>query len=236
MRLALVPTVLVLAAGAALAQPDVTPVSKGDEGATDRVRATDTSRRKPAARPKAEVIGGQIVLEPVLEAQLRSWSAVSRRAVMLMIALHGEPTEYTGALVIWRDVAPWKEIIVHRAGVPHAFPTAHTDVVEHVIAYPVPADKLDELAGFDGSLIVRRTRGTLAASCDSEASNLLALNLAHQLITGAITVDDARATRARITADLTRGKKDPMTQQLGFELPTGATGDPDTAAPKVTQR
>jgi hypothetical protein len=39
------------------------------------------------------------------------------------------------------------------------------------IDYPVPVDKADELTRYDGSCLVDRTAGEVAARCDSEAAN-----------------------------------------------------------------
>ena len=47
-----------------------------------------------------------------------------------------------------------------------------------------PPEVLD-LARFDGSVIVERTRGEIGARCDKEEMNYLALNLAHDIVTGA---------------------------------------------------
>ncbi len=51
----------------------------------------------------------------------------------------------------------------------------HTDLLEQFIDYKVPLDKYDDLAKFDGSVGVNRTKGELSARCDAEAHNLLAL-------------------------------------------------------------
>lgn len=48
----------------------------------------------------------------------------------------------------------------------------HKDMLLQVIAYEVPADKFDDLAAFDGSVIAERTRGEIAARCDKEAANI----------------------------------------------------------------
>jgi hypothetical protein len=53
----------------------------------------------------------------------------------------------------------------------------------------VPPDKFDELAEYDGSVIVERTKGEIAARCDLEGANFLALNLAHEIVTGKRSVD-----------------------------------------------
>lgn len=50
---------------------------------------------------------------------------------------------------------------------------------------------------YDGSVSFHRTRGELSAECDVEEMNLLALNLAHDVITGKRTPADARAFYAK---------------------------------------
>lgn len=60
----------------------------------------------------------------------------------------------------------------------------------------VPPDKFDDLALYDGSVIVERTKGEISARCDQEPMNFLALNLAHDIITGKRSVGDARKTYA----------------------------------------
>ncbi|MEX2153654.1 MAG: hypothetical protein WD825_09970 [Gemmatimonadaceae bacterium] len=57
---------------------------------------------------------------------------------------------------------------------PHSFPKPHTDLLEQFIDYRVPVDKYDELAAYDGSVIVERTKGEISARCDKEAMNFLA--------------------------------------------------------------
>lgn len=50
----------------------------------------------------------------------------------------------------------------------HSFPMPHKDVLLQVINYRVPPDKFDDLAEYDGSVIVERTKGEIAARCDGE--------------------------------------------------------------------
>lgn len=105
----------------------------------------------------------------------------------------------------------------------------HVDVLEQVISYRVPPDKFDELAEYDGSVIAERTKGTLAARCDKEAMNFLALNLAHDIITGKRSVGDARKFYAATAMATMKGEMPPYVQQLQF-TPPAAAGDPDKPA------
>ena len=42
----------------------------------------------------------------------------------------------------------------------------------------------DEIGQYDGSCLVNRTAGEVAAQCDSEAANIITLNLMHEIVTG----------------------------------------------------
>lgn len=235
--------VVVLAAGGVTAQPPapapapvaappppVAPSPKGDEQTPERVPSRIPATNKPAAPARA----GKI--DVALEARIKPWPWLARSAVVTTHARYGAPAEASDSLVIWNQVGPWKQVIVHRAAAEHQFPAAHQDVLEQVIALAVPADKFDDLAAFDGSVTAHRTRGELSAACDVEAMNFLALNLAHDIITDQRTVAEARAMLAKTAAAYRRGARDPMTLRLTFELPTGPTADPDQATGQVTQR
>src|SRR4028118_1562693 len=93
---------------------------------------------------------------------------------------------------IWYNSGPWKRTICYRDEVPHHFPNPHSDVVECVIDYRVPPEMFSELAHFDGSVIVERTKGEVSARCDMEAANFLALNLMHKIVTGELNAEQAR--------------------------------------------
>jgi hypothetical protein len=103
----------------------------------------------------------------------------------------------------------------------------HTDLLEQFIDYRVPTDTFDELAEYDGSVIVERTKGVMSARCDKEETNFLALNLANDIATGKRSVDDARQFYADTAMAFTQGRKDPYTQRLQFTVPKGGTADAD---------
>jgi hypothetical protein len=82
------------------------------------------------------------------------------------------------------------------------------------------------LAHFDGSVIVERSAGELSARCHDEQANLLALNLAHDIVTGAKGVDEARAYYAMEFLDARRKQPTPYMEKLRFQ-PGSGTPDPD---------
>lgn len=163
---------------------------------------------------------------------LSAWPKGSADAARTMIRQYGAPDEVTPTMLVWNDNGPWKRTIVSREEVAHDFPVPHTDMVEQFIDYRVPPDKFDELAAYDGSVIVERTKGELSARCGKEAMNFLALNLAVDIIDGKKDVAEARrfyAETAQRTMTAMKNKQ-PLpayTSGLLFEVPDGGTADPD---------
>jgi hypothetical protein len=97
-----------------------------------------------------------------------------------------------------------------------------------VIDYRVPVDRFSDLAAFDGSVVVERTAGEVSARCHDEQANFLALNLMHDVATGAKTVEEARGYYAKEFADYRRKKPTPYMERLRFVPGDGNTADLDT--------
>lgn len=74
----------------------------------------------------------------------------------------------------------------------HDFPAPHIDAVETVIDYRVSSEFFTPLAEFDGSVVVERTAGEVSARCHDVQANNLALNLMHDVVTGAKSSTEAR--------------------------------------------
>jgi hypothetical protein len=91
----------------------------------------------------------------------------------------------------------------------------------------VPPERFDDIAQFDGSILLDRTRGEVAARCDSEAANVLGMNMVHEIVTGKRSVEDARETAAQNTVAYNLGRAAPYAEQLLFEVPRGGTEDLD---------
>jgi hypothetical protein len=144
------------------------------------------------------------------------WPETSVKAATRIISRFGEPQESTSSLLIWRNVSPFKRITVFKDGVEHKFPLLHKDVIEHVVDYKVAPEKLEELSRFEGSLIYNRTAGELASRSHDEAMNILALNLAHEIVTQQRKVSDARAEFGKVTMDFMNGNKTDYMERLQF--------------------
>jgi hypothetical protein len=158
---------------------------------------------------------------------LQGWPEESREAAQLVIDKYGEPHEVTDTLLIWHNPGPWKRIVASKAFYQHNFPTAHNDSVESFIDYRVPVDKFDDIARFDGSVVVERTVGEVSARCHDEEANSLALNLMHDIVTGAKTVEEARAYYGKEFLDYRRKKPTPYMDGLQFATGGSNTADPD---------
>jgi hypothetical protein len=158
---------------------------------------------------------------------IEHWPEGSREAARLVIDTYGEPHEATKSLLVWNEVGPWKRMLASREFHHHDFPAPHIDCVESVLRYRVPLDMYSALAAFDGSVIVERTAGEVSARCHDEQANNLALNLMHDIVTRAKTVDEARNYYANEFLDYRRGKPTPYMNGLRFN-PATDSADADT--------
>ena len=157
---------------------------------------------------------------------IRGWPRESREAAQLVIDKYGEPDEATESQLIWRKCGEWKRIVASKTFWQHDFPAPHQDSVESFIDYRVPPEKFSDLAEFDGSVIAERTAGEISARCHDEEANRLALNLAHDIVTGAKTVQEARDYYAKEFLDHRRKRPTPCMENLRFTPPSGGTTDP----------
>jgi hypothetical protein len=169
----------------------------------------------------------QKVTQRTVDEITANWPAKPQEVAMTIFEKYGPPDEATPTHLVWHKNGPWKQTIVYREEVPHNFPKKHTDIVEQIIDYPVPPEKFSELAAYDGSVTARRTKGEMSAMCDKEEMNFLALNLAHDIVTGKRDVEDARRFYTKTAMAFMKGEKDPYTQRLLFKVPKGRQSDPD---------
>jgi len=158
---------------------------------------------------------------------IEGWPEESLEAARLVIDRYGEPDEVTETQLTWHQPGPWKRILASKAFYQHNFPAPHIDAVESVIDYHVPVDKITPLAEFDGSVVVERTVGEVSARCHDEQANFLALNLMHDIVTGAKSVQQAREYYAKELADYRRKKPTPYMERLHFAAGDRSAADPD---------
>lgn len=168
--------------------------------------------------------------EKSVERHISQWPQDSKDAADGMIKKYGLPEDVTKEQLVWRNVGPFAKVVVYQTPAKHLFPAPHNDVVEHFVYYASPsADKVAQIWEFSGSVGLDRTMGMMSARSDSEAANILALNLADQIIKGEKTIDDARLEYGKNVAQLSDSSQQPshLTQTLVFSTSNNKVGDPD---------
>jgi hypothetical protein len=156
------------------------------------------------------------------------WPQAPKAMALKLLEAYGPPNEATPTKLFWYRNGPWRRIVITADEVAHDFPTPHTDYLTQYVDYRVPPEAFSELARFDGSVLVDRTAGEMGARCDMEAMNVLTLNLAHEVVTGRRSVEEARAFYAETAAAYAMSREAPYAEKLLFEPPrvTDAV-DPD---------
>ncbi|MDQ3691361.1 MAG: hypothetical protein M3406_15280 [Chloroflexota bacterium] len=159
---------------------------------------------------------------------IEQWPDAPKHGARGLIEHYGLPNEATPTKLFWYRNGPWKRTELTSDVVLHDFPSPHSDFLTQFIDYRVPVEMLSALGEYDGSCLVDRTAGEAAARCDSEAANLLTLNLMHEIITGKRTVADARETYAESLVGYTMGRDAPYCERFLFDVPQDGTADTDT--------
>lgn len=161
------------------------------------------------------------------EAIIENWPNAPKEGARQMLKQYGEPNEATPTKLFWCRKGPWKRILVTRDVITHNFPAPHSDYLTQWIDYQVPVEKFDEIGRFDGSCLVDRTAGEAGARCDSEAANMITLNLMHEIVTGTKGLEEARKVYAESMAAYTMGRAAPYAERLLFVIHGEGTQDPD---------
>jgi hypothetical protein len=151
---------------------------------------------------------------------IQAWPEESKKAAEQIIQKYGQPNEMTQSMLVWHNAGQFKHVKVYKEAYDHDFPMPHKDVVAHVVDYKVPVDKFDDLAQFNGSLEASRTKGELTARCSSEEMNILALNVADQIVRGQRSATNARDFFGRLALQVQKSA-DSMAMGGG---PIGAPG------------
>lgn len=166
----------------------------------------------------AEKTTDTLVPIDVVEGIINDWGAAPKNVVNLTIDQYGPPNEATESRLIWYKNGPWKRTIVYRDEIPHDFPQPHTDYIENYINYTVPPEIFSELAKYDGSVIVERTRGEVSSRCDTEAANILALNLMNDIVNGKLSAEQARDKYCEYFSAFMMNRPAPYVEKLQFNV------------------
>ena len=162
-----------------------------------------------------------------VERIIADWPDAQQNVARQMLAKYGPPNEATPTQLFWYRNGPWKRTVLTSDVVTHNWPAPHSDFLTQVIDYRVPPEMAHLIALFDGSILVDRTRGEVAARCDSEAANVLGINMVHEIVNGKRTVEQARQISTENTVAYNLGRSAPYAERLLFEVPHGGTEDLD---------
>lgn len=157
---------------------------------------------------------------------LMGWPEASQMAAKEMMDKYGKPDIMSDKMLVWIKNGIWNRTIVFKEEADHNFPMPHKDVMQQFVDFKVPTDMFDELAEYDGSVVVDRTQGEISARCDKEGANFLALNLAYDIINGKRSVSEAREYYHKTIMKVMKGEKPEYTQKLMFS-PDMSAPDPD---------
>jgi hypothetical protein len=161
------------------------------------------------------------------------WPDSSMTAAKDIISKYGEPTETTSDALIWKNVLPFKKIIVHKEVYYHRFPLLHQNALEHVVDYKAPVGKVDDVWRYNGSIVLDRTKGEMSSFADNEAMNILALNLAHEVMSGRMGAEAARITFGKETMNYLNGKRTAYTSVLHFGTQYQTSDPGETITTKI---
>lgn len=168
------------------------------------------------------------ITEKAVANLIESWPDHSRGAAKAMIERYKLPQEVTSTKLTWFENGKFKRSTVHRDGALHQFPMAHFDVLEQVIDYRIPFNKVDDLWNFNGSIVLAKTIGEMSTWANNEEMNILTLNLAHEVITDKRSANEARKELTKIISLAMKGSEemDPKMKDLQFS-PSEKAMDPD---------
>lgn len=180
---------------------------------------SEQQQQQPGGTPKSSQASTQTSNKAALDkanSLTSGWPDASIKAAREMVEKHGDPQEVTSEELIWRNVAPFKKIVVHKTVYNHKFPLMHQNSLEHVVDYRASISKIDDIWRYNGSIVLDRTRGEMSSFAETEAGNILGLNLAHDIMTGRRGSENARVTYGKETLNYLNGNKTAMTQVLTF--------------------
>lgn len=150
---------------------------------------------------------------------ITGWPTLAQRTALLMMERYGRPDEVGEDALAWRGNGPWLRTTVHRRARTLRAYRRDVDFLENTVRYDVPRWLRGELTRFDPGLSWNAARGELSSRAESEELNMLALNLADEIVTGVRDVDEAVAVRERILRFSASGKASPYLRGLRFVSP-----------------
>ena len=159
------------------------------------------------------------------ELTIADWPEASRGVAQVLLEKYGKPSSFDENALVWNQNGPFLKTVVFRdSDWFDAHRKTRNDVVQQTISCMVPAEKVWDLATYDTRIVADPSHHLLISTAESEDMNVLALNLAHEIITGAKTTGQARAFYEHVLELSATGKSSAYAAGLMFEPEMGEAG------------
>ncbi len=161
----------------------------------------------------ASISGAAAAAMARAEATLAPWPEASRLLARKLISSYGAPDEAMPHYLSWNGRAPFNAITVYANRV-----SSNQDgILLQSVGYRVPVGKWRALNAFGHGVSYDVILNELVACSDGEETNLLALNLADEVIQGRLGPGEARALFDRTLARSYAGKGSRYLDGLTFD-------------------
>lgn len=144
------------------------------------------------------------------DAIIADWPEASRRTALAMIETNGTPDRREEDALTWLGLYDSKRTVIHRA-------SDGEGIVEMAVNYKVPQSKIAELRSFDPRIKVDRSDAEMSVRTGSVRTDLLVLNLAHEVASGFRSAVAARGLRDKELRLAETGKSSRYRESLLFE-------------------
>jgi len=142
--------------------------------------------------------------------QADQWPRIPQMIARQIVEKYGPPEVVSKDKMEWGAHWPWKRIVVSNTPL---------SPLEQAVEYRVPGNKLADLARYPHGLTVNSGAGELSARGDRESLNRLTLNLAHDIVLGKRTPEQASRFFLRTIDLAVAGKSSPYMERLLFDVP-----------------
>lgn len=144
-----------------------------------------------------------------LAAHTRAWFDSPRVMSQVLMDRYGPPSVFAPNVVSWYEVEPWKRITIHG--------DSPDDFLEQAVGYQAQPAAVERVRDFGQGVRVDLIGEEISARSNSEALNLLALNLANEVASGGRSPEDAREFYESTVKLAAAGKASPYMEKLLFE-------------------
>lgn len=143
------------------------------------------------------------------------WPSLSRNLARVVAQEYGKPDHIAPEALVWRNRGNWSTISVFR----DMDTVDKPNILRQAVSYSVPLKNWRRLSAFNRGVTYDPVRHELVARSDSEAVNMLALNLADEVIRGVRSAPDAEKFYDLTTSLSAAGKGSRYMRQLLFTAP-----------------